>query len=130
MLYSQGNNLLASGVQMEAYSVEDNGAGICFNVYCYNVQPNITINYATGVSSGPSTSGSAKEEPTSKPESSTQPEENTQQNNNSQTVYTTKTGKKYHSTKNCSGLNNANAIYDSTLSEAQGRGLTPCSKCH
>lgn len=50
----QGNNLLASGVQMEAYSVEDNGAGICFNVYCYNVQPNISINYATGVSSGPS----------------------------------------------------------------------------
>ena len=57
-------------------------------------------------------------------------EDNTQQNNNSQIVYVTETGKKYHSTKNCSGLNNANAIYDSTLSEAQGRGLTPCSKCH
>ena len=127
----QGNNLLASGVQMEAYSVEDNGAGICFNVYCYNVQPNITINYATGVSSETSASGSSKEETTSKPESSlTQSAENTQQNNNSQTVYITKTGKKYHSTKNCSGLNNANAIYDSTLSEAQGKGLTACSKCY
>lgn len=43
-----GNNLLASGVQIEAYSIEDNGAGVCFNVYCYNVQPGITINYATG----------------------------------------------------------------------------------
>jgi hypothetical protein len=43
------NNLVASGVQMEAYSIEDNGEGICFNVYCYNVQPGININYATGV---------------------------------------------------------------------------------
>ncbi len=46
----EGNNLLASGVQMEAWSVEDNGAGICFNVYCYNVQPGIVIDYATGES--------------------------------------------------------------------------------
>ena len=44
----EGNNLLASGVQMEAYSVEDNGKGICFNVYVYNVQPGIIIDYATG----------------------------------------------------------------------------------
>ena len=43
-----GENLVASGVQMEAWSVEDSGKGVCFNVYCYNVQPGITINYATG----------------------------------------------------------------------------------
>lgn len=42
------DDLVASGVQMEAESVEDKGAGICFNVYIYNVQPQITINYATG----------------------------------------------------------------------------------
>ena len=42
------NNLLASGVQMEALSVEDKGNGIHFNVYCYNVQPGIIIDYATG----------------------------------------------------------------------------------
>lgn len=47
----EDNNLVASGVQMEAYSVEDNGKGICFNVYVYNVQPGITIDYATGNSS-------------------------------------------------------------------------------
>lgn len=47
----KGNNLLAHGVQMEAYSVEDNGDGICFNVFVYNVQPEITIDYATGESS-------------------------------------------------------------------------------
>lgn len=43
-----GNNLLASGVQMEGESVEDHGEGIQFHVYCYNVQPGISIDYATG----------------------------------------------------------------------------------
>ena len=43
-----GDDLVASGVQMEAESVEDDGAGVSFNVYVYNVQPQITINYATG----------------------------------------------------------------------------------
>lgn len=46
----EGNNLVASGVLMEAYSVEDNGAGIQFCYYCYNVQPGISIDYATGES--------------------------------------------------------------------------------
>lgn len=43
-----GDNLVASGVQMEAKSVEDNGDGILFNVYCFNAQPGIAIDYATG----------------------------------------------------------------------------------
>ncbi|MCD7834261.1 MAG: DNA/RNA non-specific endonuclease [Lachnospiraceae bacterium] len=46
----EGENLVASGVQMEAMSVEDEGAGVLFNVYCYNVQPGIGIDYATGES--------------------------------------------------------------------------------
>ena len=41
-------NLVASGVEMEAMSVEDSGAGICFHVYVYNVQPGIEIDYKTG----------------------------------------------------------------------------------
>lgn len=45
------NNLLATGVEIEAYSVEDNGQGVCFNVFIYNVQPGINIDYATGKSS-------------------------------------------------------------------------------
>ncbi len=44
-------NLVASGVQIEAKSVEDNGKGISFNVYVYNNQPGITIDYLTGKSS-------------------------------------------------------------------------------
>lgn len=47
----EGDNLLAEGVQMEAYSVEDKGKGICFNVFVYNVQPGVAINYANGESS-------------------------------------------------------------------------------
>lgn len=45
-----GSNLVASGVEMEALSVEDNGEGICFHVYVYNNQPGVIINYATGES--------------------------------------------------------------------------------
>lgn len=43
-----GDNLVASGVQIEAESVEDDGAGVKFNVFCYNIQPGIGIDYATG----------------------------------------------------------------------------------
>ena len=44
----RGDNLLANGVEMEAYSVEDSGKSVSFNVYVYNVQPGININYKTG----------------------------------------------------------------------------------
>ncbi len=43
-----GTDMVAEGVKMEAWSVEDAGAGICFYVYCYNAQPGIEIDYATG----------------------------------------------------------------------------------
>lgn len=83
----EGNNLLASGVQIEAKSVEDNGAGILFNVYCYNVQDGVTIDYATGDSkldntstdssnsseSVANTNTSEKTESTSKPVQSQEP---------------------------------------------------------
>lgn len=45
-----GDNLLATGVQLEAWSVEDNGEGICFNVFVYNSQPGIIIDYLNGES--------------------------------------------------------------------------------
>lgn len=44
----EGNNLVASGVTMEGYSVEDDGDGICFNVYVFNAQPGIEIDYSNG----------------------------------------------------------------------------------
>ena len=57
-----GNNLLADGIVMEAWSVEDEGDGICFCVFMYNVQPGVVLDYATGESyleadGGPTTPG-------------------------------------------------------------------------
>ncbi len=46
----EGTNLLATGVQLEGYSIEDNGKGIKFNVFIYNVQDGIDINYQDGTS--------------------------------------------------------------------------------
>ena len=46
--YFKGSELLARGVEIEAYSMEDNGEGVCFHVFVYNVQPRIEIDYATG----------------------------------------------------------------------------------
>ena len=46
----KGNELVARGVQIEAWSVEDFGKGISFNVYCYNIQPGVIINYKDGSS--------------------------------------------------------------------------------
>lgn len=46
----RGNDLVARGVQIEALSLEDDGDSVCLNVYCYNVQPDIYIDYATGQS--------------------------------------------------------------------------------
>lgn len=46
----EGDNLLAHGVQMEAWSVEDQGEGVCFHVFVYNIQPGVRIDYATGES--------------------------------------------------------------------------------
>lgn len=46
--YFRGDELLARGVEIEAYSVEDAGRGLCFHVFVYNVQPGIVIDYQTG----------------------------------------------------------------------------------
>ena len=56
-----GDNLLCEGVQIEAWSVEDNGEGICFHVFCYNVQPGVIFDYTTGENSA------ADSDPTDEP---------------------------------------------------------------
>lgn len=117
----EGNNLVCSGVQMEAYSIEDEGDGICFNVYCYNVQPGITINYATGESSGPSSE-------TTETTSSSTEQNNTNDNQatSGEMVWIPKSGKKYHSHSGCSNMSNPSQV---TKEEAEDRGYTPCKKC-
>lgn len=108
-----GDNLVASGVQMEAWSVEDQGEGVCFNVYVYNVQPGITIDYATGESWLEGTAS---------------PSENV----SSHYVLNT-SSKKFHLPE-CSG---ARDIKESNRQDYQGnrdqlleQGYTPCGLCH
>lgn len=124
----EGNNLVCSGVQMEAYSIEDNGEGICFNVYCYNIQPGITINYATGESSGEnstSVESSSTSITTSAPEPESEPEPAPTPSSEN-LVWISNTGKRYHCKSSCSGMEGPRQV---TESEAKGLGLTPCGRC-
>ena len=117
----EGSNLVCSGVQMEAYSIEDDGDGICFNVYCYNVQPGITINYATGSSSGPSV------EPETDPPKVEEPEYNNNNNSGGSMVWIPQSGSKYHSRSSCSNMKNPSQV---TQSDAESMGYEPCKKCY
>lgn len=63
----EGDNLVANGVLMEGWSIEDSGDGICFNVFCYNVQPGVTIDYATGDSALASPTAAPVPEPAPTP---------------------------------------------------------------
>jgi DNA-entry nuclease len=117
----EGNNLVCSGVQIEAYSIEDNGDGICFNVYCYNVQPNISINYATGESTGPAVEET--QPPTTPPQSE---DSNNDSGSSDQMVWIPKSGTKYHSHAGCSNMKGPSEV---TKEEAERRGYEPCKKC-
>lgn len=115
----EGNNLVCSGVQMEAYSIEDDGDDICFNVYCYNVQPGITINYANGDSSSPSSNNGT----TSSTPSSTQ---NNNLASSGDMVWIPNSGSKYHSHSGCSNMKNPRQV---TKQEAINQGFDACKKC-
>ena len=131
----EDSNLVCDGIQIEAYSVEDNGEGICFNVYCYNVQPDITIDYSTGYSytqnnNTPTTiqddefiaetEVEESEIEDTEPEPINQPE-------NAATVWVVAKGKKYHKRSGCSNMRNP---YQISLSDAINRGYEPCKKCY
>lgn len=113
-----GDNLVANGVQMEAKSVEDNGDGILFNVFCFNVQPGISIDYSNGNShldasvseSDPETSDSA----------------------NIQTYILNTNTKKFHK-ESCSSAQNMKSSnrqeYTGKRQELINMGYEPCSVC-
>lgn len=114
----EGDNLVASGVHMEALSVEDDGEGICFNIYAYNNQPGITIDYATGENwldgKQPADSSAASSASTTN------------------TYILNTNSKKFHTT-DCS---NAATIKDSNRQTYQGsredlinQGYSPCGQC-
>lgn len=127
----EGDNLVASGVQMEAMSVEDKGEGVCFNVYCYNVQPGVAIDYATGDSwlegDVPARSGSdssAVPEETSSGSTSTAEQE--------QEYVLNTSSKKFH-LPDCSGVTSMSPEnrqdYTGTRQSLIDQGYSPCGTC-
>lgn len=146
----EGNNLLASGVLMEAKSVEDDGKGVLFNVYCYNVQPGVTIDYATGESNGPEFTGSTTtnttnntntnqntntEETTSKPSTSVIPNQSENIEDKKEVTYILNqnpSSMKIHY-PNCSSvdqMSEKNKVYfTGTLAEAKAKGYSSCGRC-
>jgi len=137
-----GHNLLANGVLMEARSVEDND--ILFNVFCYNVQPGITINYANGDSI--LTENEIKEEIAAKSQSNTQSEgknrdsEALQKNNSETTQSDKKTGnyilntntKKFHY-PSCHSVNQMSEknkkLYSGSRDDIIAMGYIACKRC-
>ncbi len=109
-----GNNLVASGVLLEGLSVEDNGEGIKFCVWCYNVQPNITIDYATGYAVLPYTPPAGNEPVSGK-------------------YVLNKNTKKFH-LSDCSSVKRMaeknKEYFDGNKDTLINRGYTPCGNCH
>ncbi len=141
--YFEGKNLVASGVFLEAYSVEDQGKGVEFCVYCPNVQPGITIDYSDGSSKldpnytasskaetdTTTTSESAVSQAVTKQESVSAIAPTPAPTTDTSMVWLSATGKCYHSINNC-GTMNPDKAHQVTKSEAEAEGKKPCSKCY
>lgn len=117
----EGNNLVATGVLMEAESVEDEGESILFNVFVYNVQPGITINYLTG----DSVLGNAQTTTTNE----TEEKGNTQEfsyilNENTKKFH-------YSSCSSVSRMKESNKKnFSGSRAEVILQGYSPCEKCN
>lgn len=124
----EGNNLLSSGVLMEGFSIEDNGNGICFNVYCYNVQPGIIINYEDG--SNYAADGSA---PYGSSSGISNKRNNTLTKNSESVSYiANKNTKKFHipSCGSVKQMKEKNKKYlNCTREEIISQGYEPCGNC-
>lgn len=118
-----GTELVARGVELEALSVEDGGEGVCFHVYCYNNQPGIAIDYATGESwlDGEEPQSSGSDVAASSGQGDT--EQHYVLNTNS---------KKFH-LPDCSGVENMNPAnrqdYTGTRQSLLDQGYSPCGTC-
>lgn len=122
---------------MEAKSVEDNGRGIEFCVYCYNVQPGITINYKTGESSGPEFTGTTTQNHESNKTTTTPSITDNKENNSLSNMISDKyvlntNSKKVHfptcsSVKDISDKNKS--PYNGKAEDLTSQGYTPCGIC-
>lgn len=128
-----GDNLVASGVQMEAESVEDSGEGVKFNVYCYNVQPGIGIDYATGdswVDQKPVANGESEDNDSIIVDSNDETESNMTAEE-TEYVINTNTGK-FHR-PNCDSVTKMKAKnkkeFTGSREELISEGYEPCGNC-
>ena len=123
----KGNNLVSSGVQMQAYSVEDKGKGVSFNIYCFNVQPGIIIDYATGDSRESGEKISENNVTKNNSSSSSDSDYNVKK----EYVVNTNTGK-YHdssckSVKSMKGKNKK--LMKASKKTLESQGYKPCGNC-
>ena len=128
----EGNNLLATGVLMEGWSVEDSGDGICFNVFCFNVQPGVSIDYATGESwiEGKDSSNTTT---TQKQVTTTESQTNSAVSNNKDTYILNLNTKKFHYTY-CSSVKRMSEKnkkeYTGSRDGIISDGYEPCKICN
>ena len=129
----KGNNLLASGVHMQAKSVEDNGKGISFNIFVYNVQPGIKINYANGKSAlanGKTNTATKKPTVTKKPIVTKKPTSNT----GTKGTYVLNTNTKKFHKSTCSSAKTIaeknKKIYKGYRKNLINQGYDPCKRCN
>lgn len=129
----EGDDLVARGVQMEAYSVEDDGDGVEFNVFCYNVQPGIEIDYATGDSweeggSDTESSSSADAESDSSDSSSGSSSSDTE------ATYILNTNTMKFHDPDCSSvsqMSESNKVeYTGSREDLISEGYSPCGNCN
>ena len=130
-----GDNLVAKGVQMEAYSVEDDGEGVMFNVFVYNVQPGIEIDYATGESwlsgeerpaqttNNKNNSNSNKSNNVDNKQSTNSSQSNSVNNSNNSTSNNKNTNTSTNSNANASTSNKNNNISNNSNSNQQASGV-------
>lgn len=122
-----GNNLVADGVLMEGYSVEDNGKRIEFCAFVYNVQPGITIDYATGESSENDASASIDQS------SSEQTAVAQNSSDVSQKYILNISSKKFHKS-DCSTISKMSEknkeVYTGTRDSVIAMGYSPCKTCN
>ena len=122
----EGDNLVASGVEMEAYSVEDDGEGICFHVYCFNVQPGITIDYADGTSC-------LDEDADALSESEEEAEDDASEEDEAETTYVLNTKSMKFHYPDCAGVSQMSEsnkqVYTGSREDLIEQGYSPCGQC-
>ena len=132
----EGDNLVADGVLMEGYSVEDKGSGISYCVFAYNVQPGIEIDYATGESKLADGVKQEEQKPaTVSPAPTPEPEKQEPATGSeaSQADYILNTNTKKFHYPTCSSVNDMKEKnkqeFFGTRDEAIAQGYSPCGRC-